>query len=158
MKYAHILTIGTAKVWHWTLARKLNWRTFFLKLTKISGKFFPLGGAWISHVVSLKWCRLLWFLSGICYHLGRVWRLFRPGNDRPGFQKQYTFGNVYITDWRDLKMGRGKSTWLWIFPMFTLYQVFLLKFRLLQARPFFHVGTFHIRYFDSDVQPWIRST
>ena len=40
MEYdAHILTIGTAKVWQWALAQMLIWRAFS-EIDKVLGEFF----------------------------------------------------------------------------------------------------------------------
>ena len=53
MEYAHILTIGTARS-GLNFGSDVNYGEPFLKLTKVLGEFFLLGGAWVSHVVSLK--------------------------------------------------------------------------------------------------------
>ena len=53
MEYAHILTIGTARS-GLNFGSDVNFGGPFSEIDKVLGEFFPLGGAWVSHVVSLK--------------------------------------------------------------------------------------------------------
>ena len=125
MEYAHILTIGTAKVWHWTLARSYFWRS----LSEIDNDFRRILSIWrnlsftcclfevVLDTVPLVWNSLSFGPSLAPFRPGK-WSAILSQSDK----KSYTFRNVYITHLRDLKMGAGENTWLQLLlPYFYLF-------------------------------------
>ena len=107
-----ILTIGTAKVWHWTLARSYFWRS----LSEIDNDFRRILSIWrnlsftcclfevVLDTVLLVWNSLSFGPSLAPFRPGK-WSAILSQSDK----KSYTFRNVYITHLRDLKMGAGET-------------------------------------------------
>ena len=91
MEYdAHILTIGTAKVWQWALAQMLIWRAFS-EIDKVLGEFFS---TWRSLDFTCCLVEVMSITVAFALEFIIIWAEFRAilpgkriGNSWSGWQK-----------------------------------------------------------------------